>query len=103
VLILAGAVMLYTFVVNKQGKDAKPLAYGELVEKVRGEQIVDMTIKQSEIVSADKDKNEFRTPIEGDKIKGDLVALATERNPAGQPHVKKLQIEPATSGPSGRS
>ncbi|HEX8355201.1 MAG TPA: ATP-dependent zinc metalloprotease FtsH [Pyrinomonadaceae bacterium] len=97
-LILAGAVMLYTFVVNKQGKDAKPLAYGELVEKVRGEQIVDMTIKQSEIVSADKDKNEFRTPIEGDKIKGDLVALATERNPAGQPHVKKLQIEPATSG-----
>ena len=98
VLILAGAVMLYTFVVNKQGKDAKPLPYGELVEKVRGEQIVDMTIKQSEVVSVDKDKTEFKTPIEGDKIKGDLVALATERNQASQPHVKKLQIEPATNG-----
>ncbi|HEX6182693.1 MAG TPA: ATP-dependent zinc metalloprotease FtsH, partial [Pyrinomonadaceae bacterium] len=97
-LILAGAVMLYTFVVNKQGKDAKPLAYGELVEKVRTGQIVDMTIKQSEVVSVDKDKTEYRTPIEGDKIKGDLMALAVEKDANGQMHVKKPQIEPATSG-----
>jgi cell division protease FtsH len=98
VLILVGAVMLYQFVTNRQGKDAKQLGYGELVEKVRADAITDMTVKQSEIVSTDKDRNEYRTPIEGDKIKGDLVALATEKNQAGQPHVKKLQIEPATSG-----
>src|SRR5687767_15107046 len=98
VLILAGAVILYQFVVNKQGKDAKPLAYGELVEKVRTGQVVDMTIKQSEVVSIDKDKTEFRTPIEGDKIKGDLMALAVEKDANGQMLVKKPQIEPATSG-----
>jgi len=98
VLILVGAVMLYQFVTNRQGKDAKQLGYGELVEKVRSDVITDMTVKQSEVVSTDKDRNEFRTPIEGDKIKGDLVALATEKSQSGQPHVKKLQIEPATSG-----
>src|ERR1043166_4686286 len=90
--------MLYQFVTNRQGKDAKQLGYGELVEKGRADAITHMPVKQSEIVSTDKDRNEYRTPIEGDKIKGDLVALATEKNQAGQPHVKKLQIEPATSG-----
>jgi len=90
--------MLYQFVVNKQGRDAKPLPYGELIEKVRAGAIPDMTVKQSEVVSTDKDKQEWRTPIEGDKIKGDLVSLATERDQNGQPHVKKLQIEPSTGG-----
>jgi cell division protease FtsH len=90
--------MLYQFVVNKQGRDAKPLAYGELIEKVRAGSIPDMTVKQSEVVSTDKDKQEWRTPIEGDKIKGDLVSLATERDQNGQPHVKKLQIEPSNGG-----
>ena len=69
VLILVGAVMLYQFVTNRQGKDAKALSYGELVDKVRTGQVTEMTIKQAEVVSVDKDKNEFRTPIEGDKIK----------------------------------
>jgi cell division protease FtsH len=100
VLILVGAVMLYQFVTNRQGKDAKQLAYGELVDKVRNGQITELTIKQAEVVSVDKDKNEFRTPIEGDKIKGDLAALANEKDANGQPHVgsKKVNIEAATSG-----
>src|SRR3954463_10302545 len=98
VLILVGAVMLYQFVVNKQGKDAKPLSYGELVDKVRNGQITEMTIKQSEVVSVEKDsKTELKTPIEGDKIKGDLAALANERDSNGQPHIasKKVNIEAA--------
>src|ERR687890_2004652 len=92
--------MLYQFVTNRQGKDAKQLAYGELVDKVRNGQITELTIKQAEVVSVDKDKNEFKTPIEGDKIKGDLAALANEKGPDGQPHVasKKVNIEAATSG-----
>ncbi|MET0625261.1 MAG: ATP-dependent zinc metalloprotease FtsH, partial [Pyrinomonadaceae bacterium] len=100
VLILAGAVILYQFVVNKQAKDVKQLAYGELVEKVRTSQITELTIKQSEVVSLDKAKQEFRTPIEGDKIKGDLAMLANEKDANGQPHVAsgKVNIEPATSG-----
>ena len=50
VLILVGAVMLYQFVTNRQGKDAKQLAYGELVDKVRNGQITELTIKQAEVV-----------------------------------------------------
>ena len=98
VLILVGAVMLYQFVVNKQGKDSTQLTYGELVQKVRESQIAKMTIKQSEVVSVDKSNKEFRTPIEGDKIKGDLMALAVEKDSGGKPHVEKPEIEPATSG-----
>jgi cell division protease FtsH len=98
VLILVGAVMLYQFVVNKQGRDAKQLAYSELIDKVRAGQIVEMTIKQSEVVSTDAQKNEFRTPIEGDKIKGDLMALAVEKDQNGKQRVPKAQIEPAASG-----
>jgi len=98
VLILVGAVMLYQFVVNKQSGGSKPLPYGELVDKVRNDLIPEMTVKQSEVVSTDKDKQEWHTSIDGDKVRGDLVALATERNQNGQPHVKKLQIEPATGG-----
>ena len=100
-LILAGAVILYQFVVNKQGKDTKQLAYGELVDKVRNGQIAELTIKQSEVVSVDaKDKTEYRTPIEGDKIKGDLASLANEKDANGQPHIasKKVNIEPAANG-----
>jgi cell division protease FtsH len=97
VLILVGAVMLYQFVVNKQAGSSKQLSYGELVEKIRNDKISEMTIKQSEVVSTEGTQ-EWRTPIDGDKIKGDLMALAVEKDDKGQPHVKKAQIEPATGG-----
>ncbi|MGB8510642.1 MAG: ATP-dependent zinc metalloprotease FtsH [Pyrinomonadaceae bacterium] len=98
VLILVGAVMLYQFVVNKQGHDAKPLAYGQLVENIRDAKVDEITIKQSEVVSFDKSRNESKTPIEGDKIKGDLMTLAVEKDSNGKPRVPKAQIEPAGGG-----
>ncbi|HEV3470599.1 MAG TPA: ATP-dependent zinc metalloprotease FtsH [Pyrinomonadaceae bacterium] len=98
VLILVGAVMLYQFVVNKDGRGAKPLDYAELVEKVRNGQVDQLTVKQSEAVSVQKDKTEWRTTIEGDEIKGNLVALATERGQNGVQRVKKVNIEPASGG-----
>src|SRR5256714_7990981 len=94
--------MLYQFVVNKQSGGSKPLPYGELVDKVRNGQIDEMTIKQTEVVSIEKgnNKQEWHTPVDGDKIKGDLMALAVEKDGNGQPHVasKKVNVEPATGG-----
>src|SRR3989440_5287965 len=94
--------MLYQFVVNKQSGGSKPLPYGELIDKVRNGQIDEMTIKQSEVVSIEKgnNKQEWHTPVDGDKIKGDLMALAVEKDGNGQPHVasKKVNVEPATGG-----
>jgi cell division protease FtsH len=98
VLILVGAVMLYQFVVNKQGRDAKQLSYGELVQQIRDGKVKELTVRQSEVVSVGKDKQEYRTPIEGDKIKGDLMALAVEKDQNGIPRVEKPQIEPAGGG-----
>src|SRR3712207_1370011 len=92
--------MLYSFVTNRAGKDAKELTYGELVDKVRNGDVAELTIKQAEVVSVNKNKTQFKTPSEGEKIKGALAALANGKGPEGQPHVpsKKVNIEPATSG-----
>ncbi|HEX6624364.1 MAG TPA: ATP-dependent zinc metalloprotease FtsH, partial [Pyrinomonadaceae bacterium] len=99
VLILVGAVMLYHFVVNKPGAGAQQLAYGQLIEEIRNGKIGEMTIKQSEVVSITKDKaTTFRTSIEGDKVKGDLMALAVEKDANGALRVPKAQIEAASGG-----
>jgi len=100
VLILVGAVMLYQFVVNKDGRGSKPLSYGELVEKIRNGSVDELTIKQSEIVSKMKDKQEFRTPIEGDALKADLAKMAVEKDQNGIPHVqsKNVNVEQASGG-----
>ncbi len=92
--------MLYHFVVNKPGRDATQLSYGELVAKVRKGEIEKLTIKQAEVTSVPKDNKAatFRTPIEGDKIKGDLMSLAVEKGADGAPLVKEAQIEPASGG-----
>ncbi len=92
--------MLYQFVVNKDGRGAKPLPYGELVEKIRNGQVDELTIKASEVVSKTKDKQEFRTPIEGDAIKADLAKLAVEQDQNGIPHVqsKNVNVEQASGG-----
>jgi len=100
VLILVGAVMLYQFVVNKQDRGVKPLPYGQLVKMVQDGKIAELTIKASEVVSVDnnKEKQEYHTPIEGDAIKNSLMTEATKTDEHGNPRVAKAQIEPATSG-----
>jgi cell division protease FtsH len=98
VLILVGAVMLYTFVVNKQDRGAKPLPYGQLVKMVQDGKVDKLTIRASEVASVGKDKQEYRTPIEGDAIKNSLMTEATKKDEHGQPLVNEAQIEPATSG-----
>jgi cell division protease FtsH len=91
--------MLYHFVVNKPGKDAQQLSYSQLVEEVRNGKIGEMTIKQTEVVAVSRDKAQtYRVPIDGDKIKGDLTALAVERDNNGQLRVPRFQIEPASGG-----
>jgi cell division protease FtsH len=98
VLILVGAVMLYQFVVNKDGRSAKQLTYGELVENIRNGKVEELNLKASEVVSKTKDKQDFRTPIEGDAIKAELVKLSTERDANGIPHVKNVNVEQASGG-----
>src|SRR5438270_295591 len=92
--------MLYQFVVNKQDRGVKPLPYGQLVKMVQDGKIAELTIKASEVVSVDnnKEKQEYHTPIEGDAIKNSLMTEATKTDEHGNPRVAKAQIEPATSG-----
>ncbi|HWS52884.1 MAG TPA: ATP-dependent zinc metalloprotease FtsH [Pyrinomonadaceae bacterium] len=99
-LILVGAVMLYHFVVNKEGRGAKPLSYGDLVENIRNGKVDELIVKQTEVVSKTKDKQEFRTTVDGDSMRNDLAKLAAERDQNGIPYVqsKNVTIEPASGG-----
>src|ERR1044071_3624450 len=105
VLILVGAVMLYTFVVNKQGKDAQQWPYSQLVEQIKNGKVEELTIKQTEAVGVAEGKTPFHADIEGDAMRNALASLATGRDANGQPIgdgqplVKgKVTIVPAASG-----
>jgi len=92
--------MLYHFVVNKEGRGAKPLSYGDLVENIRNGKVDELIVKQTEVVSKTKDKQEFRTTVDGDSMRNDLAKLAAERDQNGIPYVqsKNVTIEPASGG-----
>jgi cell division protease FtsH len=81
---VVGALLLYKFLVNPQGKDTSQLSYGELVAKIEKGEIASMTVKQSEVVAIDKANKNYRTQLANEFVKRDLMALATTKADNGQ-------------------
>jgi cell division protease FtsH len=81
---VVGALLLYKFLVNPQGKDTSQLSYGELVAKIEKGEIASMTVKQSEVVAIDKANKNYRTQLANEFVKRDLMALATTKGENGQ-------------------
>jgi cell division protease FtsH len=105
VLILVGAVMLYQFVVNKQGKEVAQWPYSQLVDQIKNGKVEEITIKQTEAVGLAEGKKPFRAAIEGDTMRNALASFAMGRDANGQAigdgHklvTGNVIIEPATSG-----
>jgi cell division protease FtsH len=104
VLILVGAVMLYQFVVNKQGKDAQQWPYSQLIDQIKNGKVEELTIKQTEAIGLGEGKTPFHADIEGDAMRNTLANFAMGRDANGQPVgngqqlVKKVVIVPAASG-----
>jgi cell division protease FtsH len=90
--IVVGALLLYKFLVNPGGKTPGQLSYGELVAKVQKDEIVSMTVKQSEVIAVDKENKEYRTQLGNEFVKRDLMNLASgidnNGNSTGKQHAK---------------
>jgi cell division protease FtsH len=96
--IVVGALLLYKFFANPQGKAAAPLSITQLTEKVRNGDINKMTIKQSEVVATGNDKQEYRTSLSNEKYKADLMTLAAEKKPNSDQPKAEVEEEGAGNG-----
>ncbi len=97
VLILVGAVMLYQFLVNKQGRGAQDIDITSLREKIEKKQVEKLTFKQGEVVAVDSAKNEYKTKLSNDDYRSKLMEFAGEKV-EGVTRVKEIVDEPASSG-----
>ena len=93
---MVGALLLYRFFANPQGKTAQQLSITQLTEKVRNGDIAKMTIKQGEVVATGTDKVEYRTSLSNEKYKADLMTIAAEKKPNSDQ--SKADVEEESSG-----
>ncbi len=96
--IVVGALLLYKFFANPQGKTAAPLSITQLTDKVRNGDIAKMTIKQSEVVATGNDKQEYRTSLSNEKYKADLMTIAAEKKPNSDQPKAEVEEEGAGNG-----
>ncbi|HEX7175472.1 MAG TPA: ATP-dependent zinc metalloprotease FtsH [Pyrinomonadaceae bacterium] len=97
VLILVGAVMLYQFLVNKQGRASQDIDITALREKIEKRQVEKLTFRQGEVVAVDAAKNEFKTKLSNDDYRSKLMEFSGEKIEGGT-RVKEIIDEPASSG-----
>jgi len=97
--IVVGALLLYNFYSKAQGKVAQPLSYGELFSKVQNGDIKQMTLKQAEVVAIDRNTgNEYKTALENQFVKRDLMQASVEKDANGKSKVEKVEEEPGGNG-----
>jgi cell division protease FtsH len=85
VLILVGAVMLYTFVVNKQGRNAQEKNITELKSMINDGKIEKVTVKTTDVVAIEKgsnSKNEIHTELGNPHQQNDIMNLASSKGVA---------------------
>jgi cell division protease FtsH len=83
VLILVGAVMLYQFVVNKQGKNAQEKNITELTTLINESKLDKLTIRPTEAVAVEKgSKSEIHTKLGNSDQQNDLMNLAKSKGVA---------------------
>ncbi len=91
--ILVGALLLYRFFANPQGKSAQAMDIGTLERKIKNDEFRQVTFKAQEAVGIDKSGQEFRATLTNEKTKDRLMELAGAAGTDGKPHVEKIEEE----------
>ncbi len=94
VFIVVGAVLLYSVYSKTQSKPVSQLPFGDLYSKVQSGDIKQMTLKQAEVVATDRNNNEFKTALENQFVKRDLMQAAIDKDSNGKAKVDKVEEEP---------
>jgi cell division protease FtsH len=92
--IVVGALLLYKFFANPQGKSAQQLDLAALETKIQNGELKQVTFKQQEVAAIDKSGQEFRVPLSNEFRKADLMKVAAEKDANGKPRVDKVEEEP---------
>jgi cell division protease FtsH len=93
-LIIAGALLIYKLV-NPGSKTAQNIDLVQLNEKIKGQQLKELVVKQNETVAIDKETNiEYHVQLTNEQTKNDILKLATSFGPDGKtPLVPKVSDE----------
>jgi cell division protease FtsH len=91
--ILVGALLLYRFFANPQGKSAQLVDQNVVLLKIKGKELKQLTLKQQEVIALDKNGNEFRATSNNEQWRAELIKAATALDTDGKPMVEKVEEE----------
>jgi cell division protease FtsH len=92
--IVVGALLLYKFFANPQGKSASQIDLTQLEAKIQNGELKQVIFKQQEATAIDRGGQEFRAPLANEFRKAELMKLATEKDANGKSRVDSVQEEP---------
>jgi cell division protease FtsH len=96
-LIIAGALLIYKLV-NPRGPNTNEVDLTTIDYKIRNNELVSMTVKQSETVAVDNRGQQYRVQLTNEAAKNELMKAAREIAPeTGKPRVAKVEEEPSSS------
>jgi cell division protease FtsH len=96
-LIIAGALLIYKLV-NPRGPSSTEVDLTTIDYKIRNNELVSMTVKQSETVAVDNRGQQYRVQLTNEAAKNELMKAAREIAPeTGKPRVGKVEEEPSSS------
>ncbi|PYS45638.1 MAG: cell division protein FtsH [Acidobacteria bacterium] len=96
--IVVGALLLYKFFANPQGKGATKIDLATFQTKIQNGELKQAVFKQQEVAATDKSGNEFVVPLANEFLKADLMKVASEKDANGKPKVDKVEEETGGNG-----
>ncbi len=97
VFIVVGAIVLYKFFANTQGRNTQNVDLNVIQAKIDAGELKQLTIKQQEVVGIDKQNNEFHASLSNEFYKAELMKLASSSDANGKRKVEKVDDESAGS------
>ncbi len=94
-LIIAGALLLYKLV-NPRGSSYQNVSLTQLDQLIQNGSLQSITVKASEAVAIDNNKQEYRTAVANEHLKYDLLKSSREIV-NGKPRVAKVEEEASAS------
>ncbi|MDT4952357.1 MAG: cell division protease FtsH [Acidobacteriota bacterium] len=91
--IVVGALLLYKFFANPQGKNAQEIDQTTFRDKINNSELKQAVFKPQEVAAVDKAGQEFRLPLQNEFLRADLMKLAAEKDANGKPKVEKVVEE----------
>jgi cell division protease FtsH len=92
--IVVGALLLYKFFANPQGKTAQQMDLTTLEAKIKNDELKQVTFKPQEVAAIDRSGQEFRVALSNERTKDRLMELAGQTGANNKPHVDKVEEEP---------